>query len=203
MADLSIAAGIERLITLQPHAAQIHGFYGTTPVTVLEMVPLFVERYHDFQHRNDVIVVAPDAGAAKWVQQFCQMLGLPVALAAKFRPRPEEAAFSAILGDFSGKRVALILDDIISSGGTIYELARKLIEEKGIKEVYLGVAHNLCSRAAILRLSELQADGYLQEVFVTNSIPQTAEFSAQPFVTIHDLSDTLCQLIGRIHHNQL
>jgi ribose-phosphate pyrophosphokinase len=203
MADLALVAGVERLVTLQPHAAQIHGFYGIAPVTVLDMVPLFVHHYRHLQQRSDVIVVAPDAGAAKWVQQFCQLMDLPVALATKYRPRPEEAVISTILGDFTGKRVALILDDIISSGGTVYGLARRLTADKEIKEIYLGVAHHLSNESANLHLSELRADGYLEDVFVTNSVPQTAAFQKQPYVKVHDLSDTLSRVIGGIHHNRL
>lgn len=203
MADLALAAGVHRLVTLQPHSAQVHGFYGTTPVTVLEIVPLLAEHYRHLQQRDDVIVVAPDAGAAKWVQQFCTLLGLPVALAAKFRPHAEEAVISAILGDFSGKQVAVVLDDIISSGGTVYELSRRLIEDKGIKEIHLGVAHNLCSETAMQRLAELRADGYLQEVFVTDSIPQTPQFREQPFVKVYDLSESLYRVISGIHRNRL
>lgn len=203
MADLALTAGINRLITLQPHTGAIHGFYGTTPVTVLEIVPLFVEYYRDLQQRNDVIVVAPDAGAAKWVQHFCTILDLPVAVAAKFRPRPEEAVIADILGDFTGKRVAIVLDDIISSGGTVYELARKLVEAKGIEEIHLGVAHNLCNATAMQRLAELHGEGYLRQVLVTDSIPQTTAFKTQPYVKVHPLAHTFHRLIDRIHHNRL
>lgn len=203
LADLALTAGINRLITLQPHTGAIHGFYGTTPVTVLGIVPLFVDHYQAFRQRDDVIVVAPDAGAAKWVEHFSTLLDLPVALAAKLRPRPEQAVISDILGDFTGKRVAIVLDDIISSGGTVYELARKLIQEKGITEIHIGVAHNLCNETAIGRLASLYDEGYLQHVLVTDSIPQTAAFTAQPYVEVHPLAATLQPLIDRIHHNRL
>lgn len=202
MADLSVTAGIDRLITWEPHSSQIRGFYGRMPLEMLDSLTLFVEEFRRFRSREDVIAVAPDAGASKFVTYFGRALDLKCAIASKFRPHPEEALITEVIGDFTGKRVAIVLDDMISSGGTIYELIKKLVREKGIREVYLGVSHNLCMQSAYERLLELHARYGLKELIVTNSIPQTDRFRELPFVSIRCLSETLSRTINRIHYNR-
>lgn len=202
MADLSVEAGIDRLIVWDPHSDQIRGFYGSIPVNMLESVTLFIEQFQRFESRGDVIAVAPDVGASKFVTHFGRALGLQCAIASKLRPRPEETVITQIIGDFAGKRVAIVLDDMISSGGTVYELIKALVEEKGIEEVYLGASHNLCLENAYERLLALHTDYNLREVIVTNSIPQNREFCALPFFSVKCLSDTLARTINRIHYNR-
>lgn len=107
-----------------------------------------------------------------------------------------------VIGDFEGKRVALVLDDMISSGGTVYALIKKLVEKKGIEEVYLCASHNLCMAPAAQRLVELHSDFHLKKVVVTNSIAQTDAFQSLPFVSVLCLSDTLTRVINRIHYNR-
>jgi len=202
MADLSAEAGINRLVVWHPHYSQIHGFYGRIPVDVLEALGLFVEQFRPFQNRDDVIAVAPDAGASKFVTHFSRALNLKSAIASKYRPHPEETIVTQVIGEFSGKKIAIVLDDMISSGGTVYALVKKLVQEKGIKEVYLGVSHNLCMDQARQRMSELHQTYRLKKLIVTNSIPQTDAFLSLPFVEVKDLADTLSQVINRIHYNR-
>lgn len=202
MADLSIAAGIDRLIVWDPHCDQIKGFYGSLPVGTLESLSLFIEEFSRFKDNDDVIVVAPDAGASKFVTHFGRALNIKCAIASKYRPVPEEVVMAEIIGDFDGKKKAIVLDDMISNGGTIHALIRKLVEEKGIEEIYLGVSHNLCVGKAHERLSDLYENYNLKQVVVTNSIPQTQEFEELPFVTVRCLSDTLARTINRIHYNR-
>jgi ribose-phosphate pyrophosphokinase len=95
-----------------------------------------------------------------------------------------------------------VLDDMISSGGTVDAVVRKLVEDKGLAELYLGISHNLCTAQAYERLSALHSDFRLRQVVVTHSIPQTEAFRALPFLTVRDLSDTLAQVINRIHYNR-
>ncbi len=202
MADLSIAAGIDRLIVWDPHCDQIKGFYGGMPVSTLESLSLFMEEFGRFRDCNDVIAVAPDVGASKFVTHFGRALGIKCAIASKYRPRPEEVVTADIIGDLEGKTKAIVLDDMISNGGTMHSLIKKLVEEKGIKEVYLGVSHNLCVGQARARLIDLYENYNLKQVVVTNSIPQTADFEDLPFVTVRCLSDTMARTINRIHYNR-
>lgn len=202
MADLSITAGMDRLIVWDPHCDQVKGFYGGMPVSTLESLSLFIEEFSRFRGRDDVIAVAPDAGASKFVTHFGRGLDIKCAIASKYRPRPEEATIAEIIGDLEGKKIAIVLDDMISNGGTMHGLCRKLAEEKGIEEIYLGVSHNLCVGKAMERLTDLRDNYGLKQVVVTNSIPQTDEFGNVPFVTVRCLSDTLARAINRIHYNR-
>jgi ribose-phosphate pyrophosphokinase len=202
MADLSIAAGIDQIITWHPHCGQLRGFYGNMPANMLSSLSLFVEAFDRFRNRTDVIGVAPDAGASKLVMTFCRTLGLEGAIASKYRPRTDEAVITQIVGDFTGKKTAIILDDELSTGGTVYALVRMLVEEKGIEHVYYAVSHNRCVPIARERLIELHTDYGLQEVVVTNSIPQTAEFEDLDFFSTQCLSDTLSRTINRVHYGQ-
>jgi len=201
MADLSITAGIDRLITWDPHCTPIHGFYGHIPVDSLEPIDLFADIFKHFQNRSDVILVAPDAGASKLITYLGRRLNLNCAIASKERPRPEEAEISEIIGNFSGKHTAIIVDDMISSGGTVYELVKKLAKENGLDEFFLAVSHNLCLASAYERLCDLHQHFGMKEVFVTNSIPQTEKFLSLEFLSQICLSVILARVLNRIHYN--
>jgi ribose-phosphate pyrophosphokinase len=202
MADLSIQAGIDRLIAWDPHCGQIRGFYAGMPVNMLEPLTLFMETFERFRGREEVIAVAPDVGASKFVTHFGRALDLDCAIASKFRPEPEEAEVSDIIGDFQGKRKAIILDDMISGASTVHAVATALVREKGIEEVMVGVSHNLCVGQARERLMDLHESYGLVELVVTNSIPQTEGFRRLPFVEVKCLSDSLARTINRIHYNR-
>ena len=202
MADLAIDAGISRVVTWHPHASQIRGFYGGVPVDALDPLPLFVEAFSRFEDRDDVIVVAPDAGASKLVTYLGRALNLQCSIASKFRPSREVAVITEIIGDFSGKRTAIVLDDMISSGGTLEAVIRKVCEEKGIVNVHIGVSHNLCREVALERLAHLRKAFSLRQVTVTNSVPQTDAFAALPYASVRCLSDTLARVVNRIRYNR-
>lgn len=202
MADLSIAAGVDRVLTWDPHTSRIRGFYGNTPIDILDSLPLFLEAFERFEGRDDTIAVAPDAGAAKFVTHFSRALDLNSAIASKHRPRPEKAVITEVIGDFQGKRVALVLDDMISSGGTMQAVIQNLVETKGIEEVHIGTSHNLCRSVAVERLRDLHHNYHLQEAIVTNSMPQTEEVQNLEFVKVMSISGELAHAINRIHCNR-
>jgi ribose-phosphate pyrophosphokinase len=202
MADLSIEAGLDRLVVWDPHTGRIHGFYGSVPVDGLSPLTLFTETFRQYESRDDVIAVAPDAGVSKFIMHFARALDVSSAIASKYRPRPEEAEVSEIMGNFEGKRIAIVLDDMINTGGTVEATVKMLIEQKGIEEVHLGVSHNLCTERALERLSSLHAGYHLRTVTVTDSVPQTEEFRNLPFLTVRSLADPLCLVINRIHYNR-
>jgi ribose-phosphate pyrophosphokinase len=201
MADLSVAAGIDRLVTWHPHVEQIHGFYAMTPVNALALHDFFAACFDKYRGRPDVILVAPDTGAAKLVNRVATELNLQSAVAVKFRPQPEEVVVTDVMGDFDGKRVALVLDDMISSGGTIDALIRKLVADHALAEVHLAVSHNLGSDSSYHRLAELHRHGYLHSMVATNSVPQTAEMLALPFLHVYDLAEIFAHAIACIHQN--
>ncbi len=202
MADLSISAGMDRLVTWHPHCSQIHGFYSGAPVDKLAAQRLFIDVFKRFSGRDDVIVVAPDAGASKFVTSVARSLELESAVASKYRLYQEEAIISEIIGDFRQKRIAIVLDDMISSGGTLHAAIKQLAQKSDIEEIHVGASHNLCTERAYERLTELHAEYNVQEFVVTNTIPQTERFRALDFVSVRDLSNILARVINRIHYSR-
>lgn len=202
VADLLVEAGLDRLITWHPHSLRVPGFYNRIPFHGLEPIALFANIYRHFAGRDDVILIAPDAGAAKLITRLARELGVSAAVTSKMRPEPGEAEVIEVMGDFTGKRVAIVVDDMISSGGTVYSVVRRIVERNGIGEVYLGVSHNLCTDEARKRLVELNKQYHLRDVLVTNSVPQTEAFLELPFVSLIDLSESLSRAIESIRHNR-
>ena len=201
MADLSICAGIDRLLSWHPHSRQTSAFYSEIPVVFPEPLAFFLEEYHRFKGQEDVIVVAPDAGASKLATYVSRGLDLKSAIASKYRPEPEHAYVSEIIGDFDNKKIAIVLDDMINTGGTFTAVVKKLVSEKGIKEVYGGISHNLCTDQAKERLEELHQSFCLKQLVITNSIPQTKEYCDLNFLIVRSLDSILANLINRIHYN--
>jgi ribose-phosphate pyrophosphokinase len=202
MADLSIRSGIDHMVCWNPHAGQIRGFYSGTSVHMLDPLNLFLGEFSRFRDQADTIAVAPDVGGSKLITHFSRELGLTSAIASKYRPQPEEARISEVIGHFGGKKRAIVLDDIVSSGGTVYALVRNLAEEQGIEEVYLGVSHNLCAEKGVERMAELHEGYHLKEMVVTDSVPQTDAFCSLPFVTVRSLAEILCRTINRLHYSR-
>ncbi len=200
IADLLLESGIDGLITIHPHS-KVHGFFGKIPVFSLESLPIFIEEFSRFRARSDVIAVAPDPGAAKFVAEFGRNLEISSAIASKYRPRREEAVVHEIIGDFEGKRTAIILDDMISTGGTIHALVKKLVEERKIEEIYFGVTHNLCISTALEKLIELHSRYNLRGVVTTDSIPQSGSFIGLPFANIRSLSEFMGEIIYKVHYD--
>ncbi|MDA8325052.1 MAG: ribose-phosphate diphosphokinase [Nitrospiraceae bacterium] len=198
IADLLLEAGIDRLITVHPHS-KVHGFFGKIPVLSLESLPIFIEEFSRFRGRNDVIAVAPDPGASKFVAEFSRILEISSAMASKYRPRREEAIVHEVIGEFEGKKTAIVLDDMVGTGGTVQALIRKLVEQRKIEEIYLGMTHNLCMKMALEKLLELHLRYNLREVITTDSIPQSGEFRSLPFARIRSLSEFISEIVYRVH----
>lgn len=198
-ADLAAAAGIGRLITWHPHCAQIRGFYAPMPVVAPDPLGEFVREFEAFKGRDDVIAVAPDEGASRLVANFGRALGLRVAIATKHRPERGRAAITDVIGDFAGARVAIVLDDMISSGTTVRELVTALAERTRVDEIRLAASHNLCRPAARETLVELNRSRRLASVVVSDSIPQTAEFTGLPFFEARPLGRRLAELVLAVH----
>jgi ribose-phosphate pyrophosphokinase len=202
IADLLTTAGLDRLVTWHPHFDQIRGFYGAVPVEALDPLVLFRDAFEHLGGSDDTIAVAPDIGAAKLIDAFGRIMGLKTALAAKHRPRPEEAAVSDVLGDLSDKRKAIILDDMIASGGTVTAVVEKLVREHGIEEVHLGVSHNLCIERCHDQLVKLHAAYGLAEVVVTDTVPQSEPFLSLPFLSVTSVAGAVAEVIDRVHFDR-
>jgi len=164
VADLMAASGVERVVTLDLHTEAIEGFF-TLPVERLTAVPLLAEAIRSACPANGV-VVAPDLGAAKLADAYGRLLDLPVAIVHKTRSGPEAVTVSGIAGEVRG-RVPIIVDDMISTGGTI-EAATWAVAAAGAQREGLVVAatHGLFVGACVNRLRGLD----LKRLIVTDSV---------------------------------
>ncbi|MDO4541921.1 MAG: ribose-phosphate pyrophosphokinase [Bacillota bacterium] len=164
-ANLITAAGANRLITMDLHAAAIQGFFDI-PVDHLSAMPILANYYKRKEFNGDIIVVSPDIGGVGRARDLAGRLNCGIAIVDKRRPAPGEAEIMNLIGDVEGK-IAIMVDDIIDSAGTI-TLGADAIMEHGAKEVHVCCSHALFSGPAVERLT----NSCIQEVVVSNTIPQ-------------------------------
>jgi len=164
MADLLSAVGFDRLITVDLHADQIQGFF-SRPVDHLTALPLFI---HYFAHKQlpDLVVVAPDAGRAKFAKKLSDRLGAELAIMHKTRPSHNVAEIVNIVGDVRGKTV-LLVDDMVDTGGSVTSGIEALRKHGCNRDIYLATTHPVFSGPAVGRL----AGAGFKEVVVTDTIP--------------------------------
>lgn len=202
MANLSVEAGLDRLIVWAPHDRRVQGYYGKTPVDAIDPLPFFLNIFHRFKGADDCIGIAPDAGAADLMIAFCRNLGLRCAITSKHRPKPEHADVTDIIGNFDGMKRALILDDMINTGGTVEAAIKKVNKDTEVSEIWLGVSHFLGSPQAVEKLKDLHHNFGLKEIYVTDSVPATSAFSELNFTKIFSIDEPLMKVIKNIHLNK-
>ncbi|RSX55443.1 ribose-phosphate pyrophosphokinase [Bifidobacterium dolichotidis] len=165
--NLFRAAGADRVITVDLHAAQEQGFFNG-PVDHLTAMPVLIDYMRNRIEPENTTIVSPDAGRIKVSEQWAAKLGgLPLAFIHKSRDitRPNHAVAHGIIGEVEG-RDCIVIDDMIDTAGTICEAVRTL-HEKGAKSVTLVATHGLFSGPAIERLKECGA----KEIVVTDTVP--------------------------------
>ena len=202
MANLSIEAGIDRLIVWAPHDRRVQGYYGKVSVNAISPLPFFLDQFQKLKNQNDCIGIAPDAGAADLMIAFCRNLGIRCAITSKHRPKPEQADVTEVIGDFVGMKRAVILDDMINTGGTVKAAITKVINETDIEEVWLGVSHFLGSSKAIDTLQNLHSNYGLKGVYVTDSVPVGPDFAKLDFTRVFSIDKPLFEIIKNIHLNK-
>lgn len=153
VADLLVAAGADRVLSMDLHAAQIQGFFNI-PVDHLPGAPLlapyFVDKFRD--NHDDLVVVSPDLGSVTRARNFATRLDAPLAIVDKRRPKANACEVMNIIGEVEGKRL-VILDDMVDTGGSLCNAAKALMD-KGAMEVYACATHGVLSGPAIERLKE-------------------------------------------------
>ena len=165
VADMLLAAGVDRILTMDLHAGQIQGFV-SIPVDHMTALPLFAQYYRDKGlHGDDVVAVSPDPGRAKMARKFGEMLEADLAIMNKTRPARDSAAVTEVIGRVKGK-VAIMTDDIIVTGGTLIAGAQAL-KDAGATEVYACATHALIPESAFEKLGQSQ----LKEIVVTDTVP--------------------------------
>jgi ribose-phosphate pyrophosphokinase len=183
LANIITAAGATRVLSMDLHAGQIQGFFDI-PVDHLLGVPILAEYFQKIGIK-DPIVVSPDVGGVIRARDLASRLETNIAIIDKRRPHPNETEVLHLVGDVKGK-TAIVVDDIIDTGGTIVKAVDALIE-RGAKDVYACCSHPVLSGPARERLEASP----LKEVVVTNTIPVTPEerFSRLKVLTVAKLSN--------------
>lgn len=194
VADLVVAAGVNRIVALDLHAAQIQGFFNI-PFDHLFAMPALLDQHLKAHYSNDVVVVSPDAGGVERARAYSKRIGGSLAIIDKRRERAGVSEVMNIIGDVQGKR-CLILDDMIDTAGTLVNAANALVAA-GAKEVSACATHAVLSGPAIKRIGESP----LSEVVVTNSIPLTEEAKATNKFKVVSIARLMAEAIRRIHNS--
>jgi ribose-phosphate pyrophosphokinase len=194
VADLLVAAGAVRVLTMALHSPQVHGFF-SVPVDHLNALNVIADHFrpHDL---DNTIVVSPDLGNAKSATQFARLLGLPVAAGSKRRIADDRVVIDAIVGEVAGRNV-IVLDDEVATGGSILDLMNALRRER-VGRISLACTHGLFTGKAIERLGALDD---LDEIVTTNSVPIPPE-KRLPNMTVLSIAPLLSKAIHRIHHGE-
>ncbi len=170
VADIITAAGADRVLTMDLHAAQIQGFFNIPMDHLLGGTTLTSYYLKKFEGKTDnLVVVSPDLGSVTRARTFASRLNAPIAIIDKRRPKPNVAEVMNIIGDIKGKDVILV-DDMIDTAGTITNGAAAL-KERGANNVYACCTHGVLSGPAIERIEKSP----ISELVVLDTIPLTKE----------------------------
>lgn len=192
IANVLSSAGVDRILTIDLHAAQIQGFFDI-PVDHLYATPVLMDYCKNFDLK-DFVIVAPDVGGAKRAGGVAKRMGnLQLCIINKMRPTPDQAYITNVVGDVKDKNV-LIVDDIISTGGTIVNAAEAL-KNAGAKKVYCYCTHPILSGNA----KEKIAKSKLEKLLVTDTLPITEPYSK---IEILSVSGLIGEAIKRIHSEE-
>lgn len=193
-ADAIEAAGADRVVTLDLHAAQIQGFF-KIPVDDLYALPLLCGEIKAKKLPN-VIVVAPDAGFVKKARKYAAFLGTSLAIADKQRrDHSERAEVMEIIGDVQGK-TALLVDDFTISGGTLVEAANALIE-RGATQVHALVSHGVFSEGSMERIDHSP----IERILMTDSV-ETQPVVLSDKIEVVSVAPLFGEAIRRIHDRE-
>jgi len=193
VANLIVAAGADRVLTMDLHAAQIQGYFDI-PLDHLRGVPILAA-YFKQKGIKDLVVVSPDLGSVTRTRDLSNKLDAPIAIVDKRRPEPNVSEIMNIIGDVKGKNVILI-DDMIDTAGTIVNAA-KALKDMGAKDVYACCTHGVFSGPAALRLK----DSVISELVVLDTIDILPEMRALENVTLLSVAPLFSEAIRRIFNN--
>jgi ribose-phosphate pyrophosphokinase len=193
VANLITEAGIERVLTMDLHAAQIQGFFDI-PVDNLYAAPVFaLDIEHQFRGRLDkVTVVSPDVGGVARARELAQRIGCGLAIVDKRRTRPGEVAEMTVIGEVKGQ-TCIIVDDICDTAGTLCKAAEVLMEN-GAEEVHSYITHGVLSGPAVERIT----GSVMKSLVITDTIEPTEPVKAAPNIRIIPTAPIFAQAILNI-----
>lgn len=195
VADLITTAGADRVVTVDLHAGQIQGFFNI-PVDNLYAAPVILSHLKTRFPNDHVVMVSPDAGGTERARAFAKRLGCTLAVIDKRRTAPNVAEVMHLIGDVRGK-IAIILDDMIDTAGTLTQAARAL-KDHGAEAIYACATHAVLSGPAIDRINE----SVIEEVVITNTVPLGEKSERTSKVKVLTVADLLAEAIRRIHEDE-
>jgi ribose-phosphate pyrophosphokinase len=192
VANLLVAAGVNRVLTMDLHAQQLQGFFDI-PVDHLHARPVMVEHLHKLAIGN-LVVVSPDVGGVKMASAYAQALGASLAIVVKKRKSASETEASHIIGDVGGQNV-LIVDDLTETAGTLTSAAR-MLKDHGALDIYAGISHAVLTDLAVERLKGSE----IKELITTDSVPVRP--TSEQRVKVLSVAELLGEGIRRIHDDE-
>jgi len=199
VADLLVAAGADRVLTMDLHASQIQGFFNI-PVDHLMGAPLlanyYLDKFKDIDINNDVVVISPDIGSVARARKFAEKLNCAIAIVDKRRPKPNVSEVMNIIGDVKDK-TCIILDDMVDTAGTLCNAANALVTKGGAKAVYAGATHGVLSGPAFDRIEE----SVISEMVLLDTIPLTNNTPTGKIMSLH-IAPIFAEAISRIYSDR-
>jgi ribose-phosphate pyrophosphokinase len=193
VANLITEAGIDRVLTMDLHAAQIQGFFDI-PVDNLYASPVFaLDIEHNFKgNKNDLMVISPDVGGVARARELAKRINVPLAIVDKRREKPGEVAEMTVIGDVSGKR-CIIVDDLVDTAGTLCKAADVLISN-GAKEVHAYITHGVMSGPAVDRVT----NSVMKSLVITDTIEPSEAVKKAKNIRIVPVAPLLSQALLNI-----
>jgi ribose-phosphate pyrophosphokinase len=191
VADLLETAGANRVLTINLHSPQVHGFF-SVPTDHLTAEPVLAEALHQ-RDLGDAVVVTPDIGNAKRATHLARRLNLPVAAGNKRRIDDKRVIIDGIVGDVH-KDTAIVTDDEVATGGSVNEML-SLLEREGVRRALVVCTHGVFTAGA---LEKIASHPIVDEIIATDTVP----ISPGPFaskMTIVSVAPLLAEAIRRIH----
>lgn len=197
VADLITTAGADRVVTVDLHAGQIQGFFNI-PVDNLYAAPVLIDhlksRFPD--GAEQIVMVSPDAGGTERARAFAKRLGCTLAVIDKRRTGPNVAEVMHLIGDVKGK-VAIILDDMIDTAGTLTQAANAL-KAHGAETIYACATHGVLSGLAIERIN----NSVIERIVITDTVPLGEKAGQTQKVMVLSVANLLAEAIRRIHEDE-
>jgi ribose-phosphate pyrophosphokinase len=193
VANMLVAAGVDRVVTMDLHATQIQGFFDI-PVDHLVGMPILVE-YFKQKKLEDIAIVSPDHGSVKRVRNMAERLSVPIAIVDKRRPSDNVSEVMNIIGNVKGKN-CILMDDMIDTAGTIVNAADALAK-LGAKSVYACATHGVLSGPAIERIK----NSAIEEMVLLNTVPIPKEKRIDKIIHL-SVAEIFADAIFNIHVNE-
>lgn len=193
VADMLVAAGADRVVTMDLHAAQIQGYFNI-PVDHMLGMPIITKYFKD-QQQDNLVIVSPDHGSVPRARKMAEPLSCPIAIVDKRRPEPNKSEIMNIIGDIKGKHCILI-DDMIDTAGTITNAANAL-KDLGALSVRAAATHAVLSGPAIERIEK----SAIEELVLLNTLPIPEEKRIEK-MKILSVAPLFAEAMSRIHNNE-